>query len=86
MSKFKYTTERAFIGGYTTGLEDPFCEELYRTVEEMEKHGGGFVQSLANSWRHADPINKRKLVKAFPAYFTHYFKMTANKALVLGTE
>ena len=45
---------------------------LYQTVENMEKFGGSFVASLANCWRHADPINRGYLETTFWKYFQEY--------------
>ena len=76
MANFKYTDEATFISGYAQGLEAPYAQEMYKTVELMEEQGGSFVVALANAWRHADPWNKVKLVRAFKRYFIEYFIRT----------
>ena len=39
------------------------------TLEAMENYGGGFVKSLEVCYTKADPINKGRLLNAFPDYF-----------------
>jgi tryptophan synthase beta subunit len=49
-------------------------EEL-RIVENMEKYGGSFVESLAQCFYHADPINFQKLKHTFALYWEEYEKL-----------
>lgn len=53
-------------------------EEDYEIVEAMEKFGGSFVQSLAQCFRHADPVNYAKLRITFPEYWEEYKKLSEN--------
>ena len=39
--------------------------ELRRTINALEKFGGGFFQSLIPAFKKADPINKEILLEAF---------------------
>lgn len=41
-------------------------------VNNMDKYGGSFVQSLAACYYTADPFNKRRLLAAFFEYFIKY--------------
>jgi hypothetical protein len=47
-------------------------EEDYYIIERMEIYGGSFVKSLANCFRHADPINRQKLKETFKEYWKQY--------------
>jgi len=42
----------------------------------MNKYGGGFVQSLTVCYRKADPDNKEILVKSFNKIFIKYANFT----------
>lgn len=42
------------------------------TIDNMERHGGGFVRKLAAAYVVADSENKQKLAKAFPDEFARY--------------
>jgi len=53
-------------------LVDNNQDVLWRIVDNMEKHGGSFVQSLAVCLRRADSTNSRKLTKAFVNYIRDY--------------
>ena len=46
--------------------------ELHKTLNEMEKYGGGFVKALAKAWKRADRINHLKLKEAFGDIFSKY--------------
>ena len=39
--------------------------ELRRTINALERFGGGFFQSLIPAFKKADPINKDILLEAF---------------------
>jgi hypothetical protein len=41
-------------------------------IENMERHGGGFVKALAECCRRADPLNFDILKLAFPDYWRDY--------------
>jgi len=43
--------------------------------EAMQQMGGGFVQALGKALRTADPMNKAKLLDAFPEYVAQYRKI-----------
>ena len=45
-------------------------------LKKMEEEGGGFVQSLANCFRHADTTNYEKLKKTFSVYWEEYERRT----------
>ena len=45
----------------------------------MNKYGGGFVQSLAVCYRKADPDNKDILLKSFNKIFIKYANFTNEK-------
>ncbi len=47
-------------------------EEEYKAVEKMAIYGGSFVKSLAECFRHADPINLAKLSCVFQNYLDEY--------------
>lgn len=51
-----------------------FDEEL--VVKKMDEQGGGFVKSLANCFRHADPQNFEKLKETFSDYWNEYERRT----------
>ena len=42
----------------------------------MNKYGGGFVQSLTVCYRKADPDNKEILIKSFNKIFIKYANFT----------
>lgn len=46
-----------------------------KIVEKMEQYGGGFVKSLANCFRHADALNRIRLITTFRIYWNLYKKM-----------
>ena len=53
-----------------------YSDEAYIKVSEnMVKYGGSFVKKLGEAIPHADPINKKKLAKAFSGYFARYLMM-----------
>jgi hypothetical protein len=45
------------------------------TLDAMARYGGSFVKQLAELTRAADPINRQKLMAAFPEYFAEYKKI-----------
>jgi hypothetical protein len=47
-------------------------DELSKTLDLMERHGGAFVSSLATCIRKADLGNKTRLLRAFPEIFEQY--------------
>lgn len=46
--------------------------ETYQLTVRMETYGGKFVSSLAVALRYADPVNKHKLLAAFPEIVARY--------------
>jgi hypothetical protein len=46
--------------------------EMYEMICRMKQYGGAFVVTLSNAFRMADPINKQKLLNAFPEYVNEY--------------
>lgn len=46
--------------------------DLHRTFLAMERHGGRFCASIAQTWRVADPTNKRRIEDAFPDLLNKY--------------
>lgn len=47
-------------------------EEDYEIVEMMQRYGGSFVKSLAETCHHADPINLMKIKTTWPQYWEEY--------------
>ena len=62
---------------------DPYSpkEDKLKVVEMMEKEGGGFVKSLAQSWRLADSYNRWRIEIAFADIFKTYNIRLASKAI-----
>lgn len=52
-------------------------------IEAMAKYGGGFVTSLANTWRLGDWENKQKLKNTFPQYWASYTAIVKDHENVL---
>lgn len=50
-------------------------EQDYKTVENMEKYGGSFVQALAQCARRADRINLAKIKSTWSEYWNQYEQM-----------
>ena len=46
--------------------------ETYQLTVCMETYGGKFISSLAVAIRYADPVNKHKLLAAFPEIVAKY--------------
>ena len=46
--------------------------ETYQLTVRMETYGGKFISSLAVALRYADPINKNKILAAFPEIIARY--------------
>ena len=46
--------------------------EYWNMIQAMKTYGGGFVQSLADCFTHADATNFQKLLDAFPEYVQKY--------------
>lgn len=46
--------------------------ETYQLTIRMETYGGKFVASLAVAIRYADPVNKNKILAAFPEIVAKY--------------
>ena len=51
-------------------------EQISIALFNMNKYGGGFVQSLTVCYRKADPDNKDILTFVFAKYFTKYANFT----------
>lgn len=51
-----------------------FTEKEYRTLENMERYGGSFVQKLAALARQADATNLKKIKETWPEYWDVYSK------------
>ena len=49
---------------------------IYKALENMDRFGGSFVQSLAVCYRKADPDNKEILIKSFNKIFIKYANFT----------
>ena len=47
-------------------------QDIYIALENMEVFGGSFVQSLADCYKKADPINKGRLFDTFKHLFNKY--------------
>ena len=41
-------------------------------VDQMTEFGGGFVKQLAAAFRVADPMNRQRIVSAFPEIWSVY--------------
>ena len=48
--------------------------EIYTALQNMDRFGGSFVQSLAVCYRKADPDNQTILYNAFEHLFFKYAK------------
>lgn len=46
--------------------------DRFKTIQTMEKYGGGFCQKLAVAWYAADDRNKQRIELAFHDYMTEY--------------
>jgi hypothetical protein len=44
----------------------------HKTIQNMEKYGGGFCEKLAQAWYAADVRNKQRIEAAFPDYILEY--------------
>jgi len=47
--------------------------QIYKALENMDRFGGSFMQSLAVCYRKADPCNQEKLLYAFMSDFLEYY-------------
>ena len=54
-------------------------EQISIALFNMNKYGGGFVQSLTVCYRKADPDNKDILLKSFNKIFIKYANFTNEK-------
>lgn len=50
--------------------------DIYDTLETMERMGGSFIKQLAILYRHADDVNREALSVAFYHYFREYDELT----------
>jgi len=41
-------------------------QQIHRSFEAMQRHGGGFCSALATAWFKADGGNKARIEAAFP--------------------
>lgn len=46
--------------------------ELFTMITLMQSHGGSFVSSLAQALRYADPVNRQRILDAFPDLVEKY--------------
>jgi hypothetical protein len=46
--------------------------QIYKALENMDRFGGSFVQSLAFCYSQADPDNQETLLNAFKSTFVKY--------------
>jgi hypothetical protein len=46
--------------------------ELFTMITLMQSHGGSFVSALAQALRYADPINRQRILDAFPDLVEKY--------------
>lgn len=63
----------AYVGGLILQQRD---RDL-RTIQAMERYGGGFVKALAVAakWNHADDSNLARIKAAFPLIWERYSAM-----------
>ena len=47
----------------------------YEMIQAIKRYGGGFVQSLAECFAHADVDNFARLERVFPEYIEQYLAM-----------
>ncbi len=47
-------------------------DDKIKTIDRMERYGGGFVKVLPKAWRLADPVNSRVIEDGFPGYIEKY--------------
>ena len=48
--------------------------EIYTAIQNMDRFGGSFIQTLAVCYKKADPINQKILYEAFEHFFFKYAK------------
>lgn len=46
--------------------------DIYWTLAAAYQYGGGFYQALAQAGMKADPINKQRILTAFPELIENY--------------
>jgi len=46
--------------------------QLHVMITQMDQYGGSFVSALAQALRYADPINRQRLLDAFPDIVAKY--------------
>jgi hypothetical protein len=46
--------------------------DRFKTIQTMERYGGGFCQKLAVAWYAADDRNKQRIELAFHDYMADY--------------
>ena len=46
---------------------------INKALENMDRFGGSFIQSLAFCYSQADPSNQEKLLNAFMSDFLEYY-------------
>ena len=47
--------------------------QIFKALENMDRFGGSFIQSLAFFYSKADPLNQEKLLNAFMSDFLEYY-------------
>lgn len=57
----------------------PDERRILEMVEAMRVEGGSFVKALAECFVHADPENRRRLLRAFPEYVETYLASDGNR-------
>lgn len=67
------------IVGENNNIYPKTHDDILKMVDNMERYGGGFVESLARCFIKADMINTQRLVVAFPDIVDRYFNWGKTK-------
>lgn len=57
----------------------PDERRILEMVEAMRVEGGGFAKALAECFVHADPENRRRLLRTFPEYVAQYLRRAGDR-------
>lgn len=55
-------------------------------IAEMLEIGGQFIKALAQTWRVADPVNRRVIRETWPYYFNEYATAVHYKNLAVEAD
>ena len=57
---------------HSTAIQPMNSAQLTAMICLMQSHGGSFVNSIAQALRVADPVNRQRLLDAFPDLVERY--------------